>query len=40
LLGDMCALGGMPLGLLEVAQPGHAVNGLIRETLVKQSKAN
>lgn len=40
LLGDMCALGGMPLGLLEVAQPGHAVNDLIRETLVKQSEGN
>jgi UDP-3-O-acyl-N-acetylglucosamine deacetylase len=36
LLGDMCALGGMPYGLLEVVQPGHAVNGLIRDSLVKQ----
>jgi len=36
LLGDMCALGGMPFGLLKVAQPGHAVNGLIRDALLKQ----
>jgi len=37
LLGDMCALGGMPLGILEVAQPGHGVNGLIREALAGQA---
>ena len=34
LLGDMSPLGGMPLGVLEVEQPGHVINGCIRDGLL------
>lgn len=39
-LGDMCPLGGMPIGMLKIAQPGHAVNDTVRNVLTSLSEAS
>jgi UDP-3-O-acyl-N-acetylglucosamine deacetylase len=39
-LGDMSPLGGMPIGMLKISQPGHAVNDAVRNVLTSLSAAD